>query len=64
VEQIRRGRARGEEVSINKKEPRQACVTMEESDVGRHDFKQLWRFNVACPLLIEKVNIEENSSRI
>jgi hypothetical protein len=52
VEQIRRGRVGGEAVNNNRREARQACVTMEKSNVGGHDFKQVWNLNVACPLLI------------
>jgi hypothetical protein len=64
VEQIKRGKAGGEEVNNNKREARQACVAMEESDVGGRDFRQLWSLNAACPLLIKEVDIEENSNRI
>jgi hypothetical protein len=27
-------------------------LAMEESDVGGRDFRQLWSFSAACPLLI------------
>jgi hypothetical protein len=52
VEQIRRGKVGGEVVISNKREARQTCVAMEESDVGGHDFRQLWSLNAICPLLI------------
>jgi hypothetical protein len=52
VEQTRRGRAGGEEVSSNRREARQACIAMEESDVGGRDFRQVWSLSAACPLLI------------